>query len=277
MLINDYYYIRFEKESQHYAIMCYVPLIGLCTYPERHNSFSNILIAPDSNPFIKIALGVRPEFEDPSNAIIRSAFFRAIVKYKWHAFARWRYFGLFLCHLINSCLFTVVVTINATNIRSTTETLNYMTININRKLIILCIILETLQTLFFVRCAIILYVRRLLHDIDYKIWFLSVIPVFSVITVILEYNLLNLFLSFDVQEQFFTDHVSRYLNILPYFRSVSCLLTWMSIFVYLIVLFKKSGFFFLGKSLNSQKYNYLKISISLFKTYLLYSCSECYR
>ncbi|POG64903.1 hypothetical protein GLOIN_2v1880986 [Rhizophagus irregularis DAOM 181602=DAOM 197198] len=30
---------RFEKEPQHYAIMCYVPLIGLCTYPERLNSF----------------------------------------------------------------------------------------------------------------------------------------------------------------------------------------------------------------------------------------------
>ena len=227
--------------------MCYVPLIGLCTYPKRPN-FGNILFRPDSSPFIKIALGVKPsELADPSNAIIKSTFFRAIVKYKWHAFARWRYFGLLLYHLINSCLFTIVVVINATNIKSTTETLNDMTININRKLIILSIILETLQTLFFFRCTIILYDRRL--HIDYKIVFLNVIPVFSLITGILEYNLLNLFLNFDVQEQFFIDHVSRYLNILPYFRSLSIYITWMGIFVYLIALFKNSGFFVLGKSL----------------------------
>ena len=146
------YYIRFETESQHYAIMCYVPLIGLCTYPERHNNFSNILITPDSNPFIKIALGIKPsEFDYPSNAIIKSTFFRSVVKYKWHAFARRRHFGLFLYYLINSFLFTVMVTINALNINDTKmiNDATISTINVNRKLVILITSLEIFQTLIF--------------------------------------------------------------------------------------------------------------------------------
>ncbi|EXX51536.1 hypothetical protein GLOIN_2v1880986 [Rhizophagus irregularis DAOM 181602=DAOM 197198] len=177
---------RFEKEPQHYAIMCYVPLIGLCTYPERLNSFSNILIAPDLSPFIRIALGIkRSEITNPSNAIIKSIFFRAIVKYKWHAFARCRLFGIFLLYLTNSCLFTVMVTINATTIN--TETISDVaisTIKANRKLTILSIILGIFQLLVTFRWTIILLVRRLRADIG--VYLIILISVCSAFTEILE-------------------------------------------------------------------------------------------
>jgi hypothetical protein len=245
-----YYIIRFEKEFQHYAIMCYVPLIGLCTYPKHDNNFSNILIAPDSSPFVKIALGIKTlEFYDSSNTIIKSTFFRAIVKYKWHAFARWRHFGIFLYYLINSCLFTAIVTINAMAINNTTETISDVAIsaiNINRKLIILSIIFEIFQALFSFRCIFILLAMRL--NVDSGIWLLNIISTCSIITEILEYKLLNLFLNFDVHEQFFIDdHVSWYLNILPYFRTVSTFMVWMGTFVFLCGLFKKIGLFLMGK------------------------------
>uniref|UniRef100_U9USQ2 Uncharacterized protein n=1 Tax=Rhizophagus irregularis (strain DAOM 181602 / DAOM 197198 / MUCL 43194) TaxID=747089 RepID=U9USQ2_RHIID len=216
---------RFEKEPQHYAIMCYVPLIGLCTYPERLNSFSNILIAPDLSPFIRIALGIkRSEITNPSNAIIKSIFFRAIVKYKWHAFARCRLFGIFLLYLTNSCLFTVMVTINATTIN--TETISDVaisTIKANRKLTILSIILGIFQLLVTFRWTIILL--SALHLL--KFW----------------NKFLNLLLNFDVQEQFTNDHVSWYLNILSYFRSVSVFIIWIGTFVFLCALSKKFGLF----------------------------------
>ncbi|PKC55850.1 hypothetical protein RhiirA1_474919 [Rhizophagus irregularis] len=209
--------------------MCYVPLIGLCTYPERLNSFSNILIAPDLSPFIRIALGIkRSEITNPSNAIIKSIFFRAIVKYKWHAFARCRLFGIFLLYLTNSCLFTVMVTINATTIN--TETISDVaisTIKANRKLTILSIILGIFQLLVTFRWTIILLVRRLRADIG--VYLIILISVCSAFTEILEYKFLNLLLNFDVQEQFTNDHVSWYLNILSYFRSVSVFIIWIAI------------------------------------------------
>ncbi|PKC08768.1 hypothetical protein RhiirA5_416533 [Rhizophagus irregularis] len=228
-IFDRVYYKRFEKEPQHYAIMCYVPLIGLCTYPERLNSFSNILIAPDLSPFIRIALGIkRSEITNPSNAIIKSIFFRAIVKYKWHAFARCRLFGIFLLYLTNSCLFTVMVTINATTIN--TETISDVaisTIKANRKLTILSIILGIFQLLVTFRWTIILLVRRLRADIG--VYLIILISVCSAFTEILEYKFLNLLLNFDVQEQFTNDHVSWYLNILSYFRSVSVFIIWIAI------------------------------------------------
>ncbi|PKY28405.1 hypothetical protein RhiirB3_444559 [Rhizophagus irregularis] len=223
--------------------MCYVPLIGLCTYPERLNSFSNILIAPDLSPFIRIALGIkRSEITNPSNAIIKSIFFRAIVKYKWHAFARCRLFGIFLLYLTNSCLFTVMVTINATTIN--TETISDVaisTIKANRKLTILSIILGIFQLLVTFRWTIILLVRRLRADIG--VYLIILISVCSAFTEILEYKFLNLLLNFDVQEQFTNDHVSWYLNILSYFRSVSVFIIWIGTFVFLCALSKKFGLF----------------------------------
>ncbi|CAB5118008.1 unnamed protein product [Rhizophagus irregularis] len=242
-IFDRVYYKRFEKEPQHYAIMCYVPLIGLCTYPERLNSFSNILIAPDLSPFIRIALGIkRSEITNPSNAIIKSIFFRAIVKYKWHAFARCRLFGIFLLYLTNSCLFTVMVTINATTIN--TETISDVaisTIKANRKLTILSIILGIFQLLVTFRWTIILLVRRLRADIG--VYLIILISVCSAFTEILEYKFLNLLLNFDVQEQFTNDHVSWYLNILSYFRSVSVFIIWIGTFVFLCALSKKFGLF----------------------------------
>jgi hypothetical protein len=242
--------------------MCYVPLIGLCTYPERDNNFSNILIAPDLSPFVKIVFGVNlSEFDDPSNAITKSTFFHAIVKYKWHAFARKRYFVVFLYYLINSCLFTTIVTINAMAINNTTKKISdvgILAINVNRKLIILSIILGIFQALFHFRWTIILLVRKhlTLSVIKSGIWLINVLSVCSVIAGIFEYKLLSLLLNFDDQEQFFIDdHISWYLNLLPYFRTISIFIVWVpGTFAFLGTFFKQFGLFLIGKGLNSQKY-----------------------
>jgi hypothetical protein len=219
------------------------------------------LIAPDSSPFVKIAFGVNfSEADDPSNAIIKSKIFHAIIKYKWHAFARQRYFVLFLYYLISSCLFTTIVTINAMAINNTTKKISDMAIsaiNVNRKLIILSIILGIFQALFHFRWTIILLVRiRLtLSIIKSGIWLINIISVCSVIAGIFEYKLLRLLLNFDDQEQFFIDdHVSRYLNLLPYFRMISIFIVWVCTFAFLGIFFKQFGLFIMGKGLNSQKY-----------------------
>jgi hypothetical protein len=236
--------------------MCYIPLIGLCTYPERHNNFSNIfLIGLDLSPFTKIAFGIKTsELVEPPYEIFSSSFFHAIIKYKWHTFARRRFVGVFLLYFINSVLFTVMVTSNAMTINNnTTETIPVSAINVNRKLIISSIITGMLfQTLISFR-TIILLVR--FKRIDLVIMLTNVIVVLTVITGILEYKLLNLFLDFDVQEQFFIDdYVSRYLNILPYFRFVTTFMVWLGALLFLGI-FKSFGRFMLGK----EKYEfYLK-------------------
>jgi hypothetical protein len=128
-------------------------------------------------------------------------------------------------------------------------------ININRKLTILSIILGTIQAIFFFRLLTILIVKRIYSIEDPSTLFMSIISVSTVITGILEYKLLSLFSSsMDFQEQFFHD-ASQYLNILPYFRCVSVLITWLGIFLYLCTIFKNFGFVMIGKSFSSQKIN----------------------
>src|SRR4051812_41205543 len=157
------YNIRFEEDSQHYAIMCYTPLIDLCTYPNGHENFRNILLITTFKSYDTY------ESSDDSSKIFESSFFRALVKFKWHTFALLRLFGMFLFYLIDTSLFTAVTTMNAKainnriNLMNTTEvnTVAISAININRKLTIASIILGTIQIFFVLRWLIIFLIKRL--------------------------------------------------------------------------------------------------------------------
>src|ERR1051325_8381610 len=128
-----YNHTRFEKDPQHYAIMCYAPLADFCNYPEGRNNIRDILFPPGLSPFAEITM-YKPsdsyEPSDTSSKIFESSFFHAIVKYKWHTFARWRLLGIFIFYLINACIFTTMVTVNAWTIDNklnSTESANTVT------------------------------------------------------------------------------------------------------------------------------------------------------
>ncbi|RGB32381.1 hypothetical protein C1646_762971 [Rhizophagus diaphanus] len=74
----------FIPMTWHSATLCYVPLPGLCTYPESVNWFPR-----DLSPFAKLTTSYPCELL-PSRASYEEMFksppFQAIVKFKWHAF-----------------------------------------------------------------------------------------------------------------------------------------------------------------------------------------------
>src|SRR4051795_2564583 len=94
----------YNRGFQH---LYYNVLIDLCTYPNGHDNFRNILFPPGISQFSKITTfkSYNTYESDDSSKIFESSFFRALVKFKWHVFARLRPFGMFLFYLINSCLF----------------------------------------------------------------------------------------------------------------------------------------------------------------------------
>jgi hypothetical protein len=242
-----YNYTRFEKEPQHHAIMCYAPLAGFCAYPEGHNNIRNILFPPGLSPFAEITMYKPSDLYSPSDAsskIFESSFFRAIVKFKWHAFARWRFFGIFLFYFINAFLFTVMISVNAWTIDK--ESLNTVTVSsiiINRILTIASIISEILNALFVLRWLIISILKRI--SVCSRLILMNVIAAFSVVTAYLEYRFLSLFLRIDSHEQFF-HNASWYLNTLPYLRCVSILITWLGSLIFICSLSRSLGFFIIG-------------------------------
>jgi hypothetical protein len=115
-------------------------LPGLCTYPETDHpchwfiSFLNTLIPRHPSTFVKLAL------YRPSEAF-KSPPFEAIVKFKWHAFARWRFFQLLFLYLVHFGLFIFAVNTNS------------------RQLLIASMIIGTILTLTWIRRSIIHYVN----------------------------------------------------------------------------------------------------------------------
>ncbi|RHZ83898.1 hypothetical protein Glove_87g23 [Diversispora epigaea] len=80
---------RFERIPRRHVTLCHVPLPGLCTFPKDDISFFSCGLSP----FIKLVLSsvsAAEVFQDEhaSSKIYESQYFQAIVKYKWHTFAR---------------------------------------------------------------------------------------------------------------------------------------------------------------------------------------------
>ncbi|RHZ83907.1 hypothetical protein Glove_87g19 [Diversispora epigaea] len=80
---------RIERIPRRPVTLCHVPLPGLCTFPKDDNSF----FSSGLSPFVKLVLSsvsATEVFQDDhaSSKIYESQYFQAIVKYKWHAFAR---------------------------------------------------------------------------------------------------------------------------------------------------------------------------------------------
>ncbi|RIA94409.1 hypothetical protein C1645_760163 [Glomus cerebriforme] len=78
---------RFEKEPRHHVTLCYVPLPGLCTFPDDNN----LLFPGGLSPFIKLVMSNDDELlndKHTSTKIFDSPFFHAIIKFKWHIFGR---------------------------------------------------------------------------------------------------------------------------------------------------------------------------------------------
>ncbi|EXX59203.1 hypothetical protein RirG_191060 [Rhizophagus irregularis DAOM 197198w] len=92
---------RFKKEPRHYATLCYVPLPGLCTFHEdaSRNRIYSILFPRGTSPFIRMVMSNKDELFYDGHAyskMIDSPFFHAIVKFKWHTFARWYFLTYFI-------------------------------------------------------------------------------------------------------------------------------------------------------------------------------------
>ncbi|RHZ83906.1 hypothetical protein Glove_87g18 [Diversispora epigaea] len=105
---------RFEKIPRHPVTLCYVPLPGLCTYPKDDSSFFSCGLSP----FVKLVLSSTPvaevfQDEHASSKIFESQYFQAIVKYKWHAFARKRFLILLSCYFSFFLLFNVAIYVSA--------------------------------------------------------------------------------------------------------------------------------------------------------------------
>ncbi|RIA80850.1 hypothetical protein C1645_791725 [Glomus cerebriforme] len=78
---------RFEKEPRHHVTLCYVPLPGLCTFPDDNN----LLFPGGLSPFVKLVMSNDDELLNDkhiSTKIFDSPFFHAIIKFKWHIFGR---------------------------------------------------------------------------------------------------------------------------------------------------------------------------------------------
>ncbi|GES72809.1 hypothetical protein GLOIN_2v1771895 [Rhizophagus clarus] len=131
---------RWETISRHSATYCFVPLPGLCAYPETNHSchwllkFLNILIPRYPSTFVKLVL-LRP-FE-----AFKYPHFEAIVKFKWHAFARQRFFQLLFLYLIHFGLFIFAISTNS------------------RRLMIASMIIGSILTFTWIRRSIIHYVN----------------------------------------------------------------------------------------------------------------------
>ncbi|CAG8496233.1 10814_t:CDS:2 [Funneliformis caledonium] len=131
---------RFEKIARHSATLCYVPLPGLCTYPKRSGIFE-VLFPCSQSPFVRLTLHHPIEFLQDSTTcfeLFSSPPFQAIVKFKWHAFARSRFIATFLIYLINFGLFTLAIGTKDMRIMKTSMTFGsiFLILNLIRLVLI---------------------------------------------------------------------------------------------------------------------------------------------
>ncbi|RIA94406.1 hypothetical protein C1645_818020 [Glomus cerebriforme] len=85
--IHSSFFDRFEKEPRHHVTLCYIPLPGLCTFPDDNN----LLFPGGLSPFIKLVMSNNDEVlndKHTSIKIFESSFFHAIIKFKWHIYGR---------------------------------------------------------------------------------------------------------------------------------------------------------------------------------------------
>ncbi|RIA87508.1 hypothetical protein C1645_827672 [Glomus cerebriforme] len=110
-LIEVIFKTRFEKESRHHVTLCYIPLPGLCIFPDDNNN----LFPSGLSPFIKLVMSNNDELfnENHTSAkIFESPIFHAIIKYKWHLFGRIIHFLLLFIYTIFLILFAASNTLD---------------------------------------------------------------------------------------------------------------------------------------------------------------------
>ncbi|RGB37557.1 hypothetical protein C1646_756722 [Rhizophagus diaphanus] len=104
---------RFEKVPRHQVTLCYVPLPGLCTFPNYKDN--NILFPCGTSPFVKIVMSSNDELFDEKHAsfkIFESPFFHAIVKFKWHIHGRIIFIIVLLIYLAFFLLFVTSIALD---------------------------------------------------------------------------------------------------------------------------------------------------------------------
>ncbi|RIA91512.1 hypothetical protein C1645_821920 [Glomus cerebriforme] len=102
---------RFEREPRHHVTLCYVPLPGLCTFPDDDNN----LFPGGLSPFIKLIMSNNDEVLDDkhtSTKIFESPFFHAIIKFKWHLFGRAYHLLTLFMYIIFFILFVSSITLD---------------------------------------------------------------------------------------------------------------------------------------------------------------------
>ena len=199
-----------ETIPRHSATYCFVPLPGLCTYPDPSETdhphhwftiFLNILVPRHQSTFVKLAL-LRP-FE-----AFKSPPFEAIVKFKWHAFARWRFFQLLFFYLVHFGLFVTAIHTD------------------HKQLMIVSMVLGAILTFTWIRRSIIHYVNGIHSFTIFATYVELAAFVLPVITGLLKHG----------------DNIAP-----PEFQSISVLSLWIFIVAQLRV-FKGIGVFIAGKN-----------------------------
>jgi hypothetical protein len=215
--------LKLETIPRHSTTLCYVPLPGLCTYPETTTAL-NALFPRDLSPFAKLILFNNSSGVLSSKAsykeISRSPPFQAIVKFKWHTFARWRYFGLFFIKLAYSGLFAATVNTGI------------------KQLMIASIICGTFIAFLELRRNIVFVMNNvnIRTIITHSIPLRTLVSFFSLITVTIWFLLQN-----DKSTHSF---LQRSLLGVP--QSLSMFLLWID-FIGLLLVFKNTAIIYLGK------------------------------
>ncbi len=172
------------------------------------------------SPFVSLAISKPIEDLLSSETFLElfsSPSFQAIVKFKWHTFVRWRFCGIFFAYLIYFGLFTAATS-------NTTA---------NRKLMIASTTISGAFSLFIIRHIIILMmnhvsIRYFLKGSTYFIISVHTLP----------------FITEFLEIIGFLKHGDY---ILPYLRSITILLLWIGLFVFLSA-FKYFGVLVIGKN-----------------------------
>ena len=110
---------RCEEVEKHTAKLCYVPLPGLCTRLSAEDKVVDVLFPYKQSPFVKLAVCNPIDYSLNSKttlALFSSPPFQAIVKFKWHAFARWCFLKVFFIYIITIILFTMAFNIKSERI-----------------------------------------------------------------------------------------------------------------------------------------------------------------
>jgi hypothetical protein len=149
---------RFEEIEKHTAILCYVPLPGLCT-KFSEDGVLNALFPCKQSAFVQLT--ILELFSSPP--------LQAIVKFKWHAYGRYYFFIWFIGYLTTVILFLMMIYIN-----------NKI---FNKIILIVNMIWGVILILFFCRCGLTL----LLMNVKIKRYSLSFLTHLAIIGIFLPF------------------------------------------------------------------------------------------